>query len=175
MNAGKADHFSGKIGRFIRKNKWLILLVGAGILLLLLTSGLTQKPAQTTKNEEDFCREYTEDLEARLGKIVCRIADVKECSVMVTLKSGMEYQYATDANRSSSGEAKAQSEEKVTVVSDKEKGEKAVIVTEYYPQIGGVTVICSAPKTAALTLELKNAVATALGIDSGKVCIILKG
>ncbi len=168
-----------KIKSFLRKNGILIALGVLGILFILIASGNSNETAvpQTT---QDFCQEYVENLEQKLIHVVCEVSGAKECNVMITLKSGIEYVYATDESANTDvntqgGDKKEQSEERITIVTDKQTGEKAVVITERYPQINGVAIICDAPDSPSLTLAVKNAAATALGIDSGKVCVILKG
>lgn len=163
---------------FFKKHYVWIGLVMLGAIFLLISSMGTDSPA--IANEQDFCQTYIDDLEKKLSNIVCEVADVKECSVMITLKSGIEYVYATDESANTNentqgGDKKEQSEEKIAIVTDKQTGEQAVIVKEQYPQINGVAIICHAPNSSTLTLAVKNAASTALGIDPGKVCVILKG
>lgn len=167
-----------KIIPFFKKYGIWICLICLGVFFLLLSSGRSN--TASTSNEPDFCQSYIENLEKKLNSMVCEIAGVKECSIMITLESGIEYVYATDESANTDentqgGDKKAQSEEKITIISDKQTGEQAVVVTERYPQINGVAIICHAPDSPTLTLAIKNAASTALGIDPGKVCVILKG
>ncbi len=171
--------FSEKIKVFLRKNILLIALGVLGIFFIIMASGNADDTVNT-QTTQDFCQEYVENLELKLIHVVCDVSGAKECNVMITLKSGIEYVYATDESANSDvntqgGDKKEQSEEKITIVTDKQIGEKAVVITERYPQINGVAIICDAPDSPSLTLAIKNAAATALGIDSGKICVILKG
>ncbi len=168
-----------KIQPFFLKYGLWIALGALGILFIVLSSGGSAE-TPVTQSAQDFCQEYVENLEQKLSQMVCEVAGVKECDVMITLKSGVEYVYATDESANTDvntqgGDKKEQSEEKITIVTDKQVGEKAVIITERYPQINGVSIICNAPDSPSLTLAVKNVAATALGVDSGKVCVILKG
>lgn len=163
---------------FFRKYFIWICLVVLGVIFLLISMVSADSPAPVI--EQDFCQTYIDNLEKKLSNIVCEVAGVKKCSIMITLKSGIEYVYATDESANTNenaqgGDKKAQSEEKITIVTDKQIGEQAVVVTEQYPQINGVAIICHAPNSPTLTLAVKNAASTALGIDPGKVCVILKG
>ncbi len=157
----------------LKKNKVWILLIAVGLLFIGLST-LQGGEKEAVQSDQDFCNNYVNELEKKLEEIVCDVAEIKECNIMITLKSGIEYIYATDTD-SQDGEQNSQNEEKITVVTDKQTGEKAVVITEVYPQVNGVSIICHAPNTASLTLAIKNAAATALGIDQSKVCVILKG
>lgn len=164
---------------FLKKNILLVILGVVGLLLLCFSSG-TSNQTKKLEQTEDFCQTYVENIEKKLGEIVCDVAGVKDCNIMITLKSGIEYVYATDESANSNvnengGDKKEQSEEKITIVADKQIGEKAVVVKERYPEINGVAIICNAEDSPTLTLALKSAAATALGIDTGKVCVILRG
>ncbi len=164
---------------FLKKNILLVILGMVGIVLLCISSGPSDQ-IQSQATDEDFCQTYVEGMERKLGEIVCDIAGVKDCNIMITLKSGIEYIYATDESANTDvnengGDKKEQSEEKITIVADKQIGEKAVVVKERYPEINGVAIICDAKDSPALTLALKSAASTALGIDAGKVCVVLRG
>ncbi len=164
---------------FLKKNIFLVVLGTVGIVLLCISSGSSDQ-AQSQTSKEDFCQTYVENMEKKLSEIVCDIAGVKDCHIMITLKSGIEYVYATDESANtdvneSGGDKKEQSEEKITIVADKQIGEKAVVVKERYPEINGVAIICDAMDSPTLTLALKSAASTALGIDAGKVCVVLRG
>lgn len=164
---------------FLKKNIILVILGLVGIVLLVVSSGSGDKQQQSVE-EDDFCAAYVENMENKLSEIVCDIAGVKDCKIMITLKSGIEYVYATDESANtnvneSGGDKKEQSEEKITIVADKQIGEKAVVVKERYPEINGVAIICEAKESPTLTLALKSAASTALGIDTGKVCVVLRG
>ena len=164
---------------FIKKNIILVILGIVGVVLLCISSVPADRQ-QSKTTEEYFCQTYVEGMEKKLGEIVCDIAGVKDCNIMITLKSGIEYVYATDESANtdvneSGGDKREQSEEKITIVADKQIGEKAVVVKERYPEINGVAIICEAKDSPALTLALKSAASTALGIDMGKVCVVLRG
>lgn len=164
---------------FLKKNIILVILGVVGVVLLCVSSGSSNR-VNNAEDKEDFCQTYIENMEKKLEEIVCDIAGVKNCNIMITLKSGIEYVYATDESANTDvnengGDKREQSEEKITIVADKQIGEKAVVVKERYPEINGVAIICNAADSPTLTLALKSAASTALGIDAGKVCVILRG
>ena len=179
MENGQRGFRFRNIRKGLKKYKWLILVGTVGLVLLMIGIAGEKKTALPENDESAFRTAYVTELEGKICDLVKNLTGSSDCRVMITLRSGIEYVYATDAsennNNSPGGDSKEQSEKKVTVVSDKQSGEKAVIVTEKYPQVAGVAIICAAPNASSVILSVKNAVATALGIEQGHVCVILKG
>jgi len=167
-----------KLKKFIRKNNIILLLAALLLIVLLSVSSVFNKDINTeSPNQADtYSSQYVNELETRLSGIITGINGVEECEVMLTLDGGVEYIYAEDSQHSQSGGEKESSEGKtsLTVLSDKQSGEKAVVVKEIYPEIKGVAVVCKGVNSPSVTLAVTDTASTVLGISPDKVCVIIE-
>ena len=166
-----------KLKTFIRKNNIILLIAALAVILLFCSPSLFGNKKEVTETDTDtYSGEYAKALETRLEGIVTGINGVESCRVMVTLDGGIEYVYASDNQHSTSSGKKESSEGKtsLTVLSDKQSGEKAVVVKEIYPEIKGVAIVCKGVDSPSVILEVTKAASTVLGINSDKVCVIIE-
>ncbi len=167
-----------KIQSLIKKNKLLPVFAALLVVILVVMSLFSDTQSKTNEPEttDTYNSQYATALETRLSGIVMGINGVDSCEVMITLDGGVEYIYASDSQHSQSSGDKESSEGKssLTVLSDKQSGEKAVVVKEIYPEIKGVAVVCKGIDSPTVTLAITDAVSTVLGISANKVCVIIE-
>lgn len=188
MEQKKSSKILKSLKSFLKKNNMIVLLGCAGLLLVIMASSFFNEGDAVASEDAQAidCEEYVTQLEQRLGTVLSGIPGVESCEVMITLKTGVEYVYEKDVSDSGSeNDDSADSVNKsavsydkqttVAVISDKASGEKALVISEIYPEINGVAVICSGSDSATVKLSVINAVSTVLGISSGRVCVIMKG
>ena len=85
----------------------------------------------------------------------------------MTVKSGIEFVYAYDEKTASGSESKSY----VTVKNSSGDG-APVLVRRIYPEIVGVSVVCEGGDRGEMQSKLINAISTALGISSHRICIV---
>ena len=145
------------------KNKGLVimcigLLAGAFLLLYPTTPKNTANDTQTTN---DDILKYRDNLEQKLTNIINNISGVSNTKVMITLKSGTEYIYASDASND---------QEKHVVVDN-----ELVYVKEYLPEIEGVAVVCYGGSDPIIKEKITNMVCSLLGLYSTQIRRITYG
>lgn len=159
-------------------SKYAIPVIGLGIMLILFFTVLPTEKKDTEKVVQYDAAAYVSELEARMERIIGGINGVEECDVMITLKSGIEYKYASDTQISDATDSQekksSNSRADIAVVSDKERGETAVVVKEIYPEINGVAVICKGTDSNALRFDICNTASTVLGVGLDKVYVLIK-
>ena len=138
-----------------------ITILGMGIGILLLIIGAVNTGESKTDKTEYTIRYYTEELEERIRELCTSINGVSEATVLLTLENGTEYVYAQ--NKESDGRAWD-----YVIVSSKE-GEEAVLVTEIFPQIRGVAVVCTGGNTALVQQTIVNLLSASLGVPSTRI------
>ncbi len=161
----------------IKKSNLLIIVAAVLVLMLVFASFTAEKGDITPEKAIDlYNKQYCISLEEKLETVVYAVNGIEKCVAMVTLKGGVEYIYASDNQQSHTSGDKESMEEKsnVTVLSDKQQGEKAVVIKELYPEINGVALVCKGNNSPSVILAVKNAAATALGISTDKVCVIIE-
>ena len=173
----KAVLASGKGG------KWLVAAGIAGILLIFLSAFFTGGGGETAAKSDAAAaltdQEYRELLEKQVAGMVTGITGSERVSVMITLRTGTEYVYAndkksdTDVTDAESGSLrqKGSTEENYIMVEDANGNKVALLVTSYAPTVQGVVVVCEGGGEDSLRTRIEEAVKTALGISSRKVCV----
>lgn len=171
-----------------KKQKLLVLLGLAGMVLILLSELIQPKPKQkeTALNDEPVSNEaYIQQMEQRLTLLVQNISGAGKCQVMVTLSQGTEYVYAsegkttTDRSQNTEGEGTRKTEQKDNneskiVILDQDGVSRALIETRIEPEIKGVVVVCEGGNSAVVKERIVEAVTTVLGIKSNQVCVVPK-
>lgn len=152
--------------------------IGAMVLILISTWIPESEPKKVTLSSSVDPETYRETLEEDVRKIVFGITADKNATVVVTLENGVKYHYAdeTKTDQSSSGEkdnrkeSNSQSSSTVTVRGS-DGGEEALLITEWMPEVRGVTVICADGDSEETAEKISNAVTAAFHITSQRVYI----
>ena len=174
------EKLSGHLGQ-------IVFVAGIiGILLLFLSSFIGGKSpsGKTEATSSDATGQYVENMENELTGIVSELLGDKNVSVMITLKSGIQYIYAgetktdTGLSEDKSGSDSLKKEQSDTneqtyiIVKDSDGNEQPLLITEVMPQVKGVVVICSGGDDKNVQQTVQNAVVTVLDISENKVCVI---
>ncbi|MDR0952524.1 MAG: stage III sporulation protein AG [Oscillospiraceae bacterium] len=144
------ERFSGLL-----KNKYALIVLAAGLVLLLLPwgSGTSKTSEQTPEVQAEEAGFSIEEQETRLSEQLSRISGAGEASVLLSVEGGVYRELAQ------SGED--------TLVLDSDSGEK--IVETYYinPKYTGAVIVCPGAGSSSVRLEIMRAVQafTALGTD----------
>lgn len=178
-----------KLPDFLKKipPKWLIIIGLSGIVLIALSSVIGSDNTQKIKDTKAYPsgEEYCDILEEKVKEIVESITGEKSPTVAVTLETGTQYLYAGDekskvvkteenSGDKTSADNSEETEKGYIIVKDSSGDEKAVIVTEYMPEIRGVAIVCRGGKDATINEEIVNAVTSALGISPRKIYVTSK-
>lgn len=176
----------------------LLLLMGGGILLMILTGPMLSPRSQPVKQSEpqvsrsDSARDelstIEEDLENRLEEALSSVAGAGRVQVTVTLASGPERVYAWNFNKQNRVvEEKDQAggnrtttesnEQDSMVFSQSTSGgrDDPVVITSKRPEIAGVLVLAEGAGDPHLRERLAGAVETLLNIPPHKVTVLAKG
>lgn len=152
-----------------KKRLWVLvlpLLIG-GILLLF--------PARDDEAEDTVGADlatvisYTEKLEERIRQLCLAVEGVERASVLVTLESGSEFIYADNVTEESGADFGKYTSDYLII--DNGSGTSPVLVSEIYPRIRGVAVVCDGGDEPTLQKKLTEMLSAALGISSGRIKI----
>lgn len=174
------DYFGEKLGE--RTRTLLIVLLGAAAMLLILLSQCESTEDTVQVQQDDDLLAYTQNLEQRLAQMVSSIEGAGSTKVMVTLANGVEYVYESEekssvdtsqsndlSGRSSSDERSSM--EQSAIIIDGSDGRQALVRTTLEPTVNGVVVLCSGAYDEQVRQQITEAVTTALGISSKRVCV----
>jgi stage III sporulation protein AG len=125
--------------RKIKGLGFIIVALAAGVLLLLWPSS---EKTVSSGGEFKYCSsdEYRRVLESDVEGIVNSVSGVDGCTVMITLKTGYEYYYATDQQLT--GTESDSDSHKEYVLANYDGNEQPVLIQERMPAVSGVAVVC---------------------------------
>lgn len=145
----------------------LVLLGTCGIFLILFPIG---KDSPEASENTVSVTSYTEQLERRIRDLCLAVEGVDKVEVLLTLESGSEYVYA-DNIKEEREQGKSWSYTSDYLIVNNGNGTSAVPVTEIYPKIRGVAVVCNGGGSASLQKKLTELLSAALGISAGRIKI----
>ena len=159
---------AGGSSGFLRGKKLLLLAaLGLGVLLLLLPRAVSEPGEKAAEAELAFDLEAEE---ARIAKALERVDGAGEVTVVLSLETGLQREYArnTEDSRQSSqsGENRVQSRSEVARDQD-----EALTVRYAYPRYRGALVIVQG-EGAALKLEITQAVSALTGLGSDRITVV---
>ena len=159
----------------------MLVVIGIiGIALIALSSLLPSKKesAEILPNSSSVtAAEYKKNLEEEIKQIVFKLTG-SDSAVMVTLESGIKYDFADDtkdtvstvSGQNSTTDSRSNTKNYITV-RDSDGGEKALVITERMPEIRGVAIICDGGDQEHIAEKIEGAVCAALNITSKRVYI----
>lgn len=160
-----------KLISYVKKYKYVALVVLAGVVLMLLPSG---KGEQQTVSDQpvNVSEAYSlAETEKRLERLLGRIRGVGQVQVMLTLKSGSSLQLAE--NRSTSLRDTENRQDRDVVTLNRGSGYEDVVVTEQtYPVYQGAVVVCQGAGDSSVNLAVIQAVSVLTGLGSDKITVV---
>lgn len=109
-------------------------------------------------------KEYVEDVENKLKRMLQSMKDVGNVEVMVSVSGNVQIMYLTDQTTSVSG----QTTENIVLVDS-----KPVVLSEKLPEINGIIIISSGAKNTKVKLDIISAVQTLIDIASSKIQVFV--
>ena len=156
-----------RIFQSIKKYKYAILVILAGIILMLLPKCQASGQTETTDtlNTETFS---VEEQEKKISDALSKISGVGKVQVVLTLKSGTELHLAEDEQ--SEGGVESRSE---TVTINRGSGQQDIVVTKrVYPTYQGALIVCEGADNAAARLAITNSVSALTGLSTEKISVV---
>ena len=136
-------------------------------MLLLLPSG-KEETAKNQQQTETFDRLA---MQKEMESILRTIDGAGELKLMLTVESGTKQELAQDFSQSSDGTNRT--EKKETIVLGAGSGTQEVIVTSsVYPRYIGAVIVCEGAGSAAVRLNIINAVSALTGLQSDQISVI---
>ncbi len=154
----------------IKGKRWLAIAAAAAAGLILLSYRAVSHKTEKKEGNPGFYEVsyYTENLEERIAGLCRASGGVGEVSVFLTLESGSEYVYATNSDQKEGANGDySGSREYLIVTAD--GSSSPVQVTEIYPKVRGVAVVCSGGDSPEIKKRLTELLSAALGIPSNRI------
>jgi len=169
MRMPKAEA-GGFLGLVTGKKGLLVAALALGVLLLLIPRTGTRTQETPAATEPPFSLEAEE---ARIAKALSRIAGAGQVTVVLTLDTGLQREYArnTEDSRQSSGGGENRVQARSEVARDQDE---ALTVQYAYPRYRGALVIVQGDGST-LKLEITQAVSALTGLGADRITVIRGG
>ncbi|MDD6189758.1 MAG: hypothetical protein PUB32_09335 [Clostridiales bacterium] len=154
------------------KKRWLLIAaLVLGLVLLCLPGG--DGKTMASAKAEDRPEFSLEEEEKRISQALEKIAGVGEVSVMLTLKSSVEQRVARDESTQyrTLSEGYELSSESSAVRLQSNSGQEPIVLKYVYPEYKGALVVVE-NVSAAMRLEITNAVASLTGLSTDKISVV---
>lgn len=152
-------HSIERLSGYFRKYKFVCIVILAGLVLMTLPIGTTQK--STTQQEKQATQEPS--MEERLIDILSQIRGAGNVRVMLTVAAGEETVFASD--QGSSGQ------KDTVTVTDEDRAETGLVVQVIPPRYLGALVVCQGADDPNVRLAITEAVASLTGLGTNKITI----
>lgn len=119
--------------------------------------------------------EYVNSLESRLKTVLSKIKGAGNVEVMISIKSGLEFEIATNEESTSTtkgNETTTTSSSKPIIITN-DGQESAIIISENLPEITGVVIVSSGADNTFVKLNLLTATETLLNVSQNKIQIFV--
>lgn len=169
----KKTELFARLPAFLKKYRYLLLLVLAGVVLLLLPGGKNESEETRAQSADasQSDRQYVDALEQRLSALLAKIDGAGQVNVLLTLQSGSRTVYQSDVS-AQTDDGKSSREEKTVILSKGSAYDEAAIAAVYYPKFQGALIVCQGADHAVVRLAVINAVAALTGLSADKITVV---
>lgn len=173
----KGTEWAGRVLSVLKKYRWALLVLLAGVALLLIPSrgGDAQERSPQTEPTDVSDATYRQELEQRLSELLSGVEGAGEVRVLLTLKTASQTRYQTDVNRTEDTDesgARRSTEEKTVILSEGGSYNAPAVRTVEYPVFQGAVVACTGADSAAVRLSLTSAVSALTGLRADKITVV---
>ncbi len=154
---------------FIKKYKYVVLVLLIGLVLLMIPSAQEKTPAKEEVKTDDSA--YVAQVENSLCNMLAKINGAGRVEVMLTMEYGSRTEYQTDTQISNDAERSSQ-ERKTVILSEGSAYDKAAVSAMRYPQFQGALVICEGADNPAVKLDILNAVSALTGLGTDRITVV---
>lgn len=158
---------SGKLLHFMRKYKYVAVVLAVGIILMLIPSG--KESAKDTALPTDEARILS--VEERLTQILRQVKGAGEVQVLLTEALGEETIYQTDEDLSQS-DASSSSRGNTVTITDSQRNEQGLVRQQNPAQYKGAIVVCQGGDQPTVRLAILDAVSKVTGLGADKISIL---
>ncbi len=152
-----------RIPVFLKKYRYVMLVLAAGLVLMCLPSGGGQEKAPAP---ETTLPEAVPTLEERLEEILSQISGAGRVRVLLTEGVGQTVVYQSDEDTSDT------SQRRDTVILSGDQGEQGLVRQVNPPEYLGAVVVCQGGDSPSVRLAIVEAVSNATGLGADKISVL---
>lgn len=153
---------SEKAMEYIKKYRYVALVLLAGLILMALPEGETEdtEPVQSQSESQPSLQESLEE-------ILSQIQGAGKVRVLLSEASGTETVYQTDVDSTDSTTRRD-----TVILSASDRGEAGLVRQTNPPDYLGAIVLCQGADNAAVRLSIVEAVANVTGLTTDKISVL---
>ena len=160
--------FRTKAAEFIRKYKYVAIILMVGLVLMSLPTGSKKEASPVLEQNE---KQETNSVNDALAEILCKIEGAGNVKVLLTIASGKETVYQTDDHISVSENNSTTQIDTVTVT-DSNRNQTGLIKQVNPPTYQGVIIVCQGADSARVRLAIVDAVSKVTGLSSDHISVL---
>lgn len=153
----------GKAGEWIKKYKYVLIVLLLGIGLMLIPDSKQQETPTETAVSPEF-----PDQTAALTEILSQIQGAGKVKVLLTMASGERTVYQSDQTSDSSGRVNTET----VLVTDGDRNQKGVVQKILAPEYRGAIVLCQGAGDSGVRLAIVEAVSDATGLSTDRISVL---
>ena len=159
---------SGKIMDYIKKYRYVLLVLAAGIILM----ALPEKKAQTSDSPQPAETAQQLGLQESLEELLSQMEGAGKVRVLLTQARGEQILYQTNED-TDTAENSSQLRVETVILSGSDRGETGLVQQVNPPKYLGAVVLCQGAGNAAVRLSVVEAVMSATGLTSDKITVLI--
>ena len=159
-----------KMAAWGRKYKYVIVVLGLGIFLMLLPGGKeNDKDIPVVEPQRDsICLEMTEE---QLEAVLSKIDGAGEVDVLLTYASGERTVFHAD-ERSASDENGQTRDYETVIITGSDRIEEALVAQVVAPEYLGAVIVCQGAENPSVRLAVSDAVSKDTGIRTDRISVL---
>jgi len=163
----EVNPLQGKLESFIKKYKYvaLILVIGIGLMLLPEKSEKTE-PTPVTENIVT-----QKSIEEQLSDILSDVDGAGKVKILLTIRAGEETLFQTNSSISNGSDTSSTQITTVTITSS-DKNEYGLIRQINPPTYMGAIIVCEGADSPSVRLAVIEAVSKVTGLGSDKISVL---
>lgn len=147
---------------FLKKYKYIALILIVGIILMLLPSGETGKQPTVQTKQSDVSE--INDVSDRLSELLAMVDGAGSVRVMLTVSQGQQTVYQTDTQGDTSWQT--------VIITDSARNEAGLIKQVNAPVYQGAVVLCQGADDPQVRLAITEAISKATGLGANQIAVL---
>lgn len=162
---------STRITGFIKKNKYIVLIIILGFVFMLFPTN-KQKKATSEVSVAKSPEQVTEiSMEEKLSAILKRIEGAGNVEVMLTIAEGEEVVYQTNDTITMDNESSDRSTDTI-IIADVDKKQTGLVRQKNPPAYLGAIIVCQGADNPIVKLAITEAVSRITGLKTNCISVL---
>ena len=155
-----------KITQWVRKYRFVVLILLIGVVLMLIPFGSKDE----VEMQEQTVLPTQPDLTQQLNDILSQIDGAGEVSVMLSVDTSSSTVYQSDQSVTS-GDTSTSKQDTV-IITDEDRAQNGLIQHTVYPKYRGAIIVCQGADNAQVRLNIVEAVSRITGLGMDKISVL---